>query len=106
MVLTPAANAAERNYEVVVCDIDGYYSTANVGGYNQNNQYVHTPNLSLGAKCGHQPHWWFKPNRTVEINVKDGVTGDWARHFRELSAACPVKARLRGLATSPDTCMP
>ncbi|MFE2413431.1 hypothetical protein ACFXDE_34355 [Kitasatospora sp. NPDC059408] len=84
-VPAPAASAAERNYEVVVCSDHAYFGQyANVGGYNQYNQYVHTPNFRL-VPCGHQPHWWFKPNQTVEINAQNVSTGEWERHFMKLS---------------------
>ncbi|MEV7960429.1 hypothetical protein ACFVZR_34415 [Streptomyces sp. NPDC058316] len=98
--MAPTASAAERNYEVVVCT-DGayYYSTANVGGYNQNNQYVHTPNFQLNdlGYCGHQPRWWFKPNQSVEINVKNNGTGDWDRYYIKMS-------NCRAINTSQRAC--
>ncbi|MFF3907784.1 hypothetical protein ACFYZJ_17685 [Streptomyces sp. NPDC001848] len=93
MVFSPAANAAERNYEVVICSEDGgLEGPVNVGGWNQNNQYVHTPNFMLydTGTCGHQPHWWFKPNQTVEINVK--INRDWTRYFRNLKTDCSTGA--------------
>ncbi|MER6357444.1 hypothetical protein ABT186_37975 [Streptomyces sp. NPDC001634] len=88
MVLAPAANAAERNYEVVVCNEDGSFNggTANVGGYNQYNQFVHTPNFPIRWDCGYQVHWWFKPNQTVEINARKFHGTKWYRFYRNLSS--------------------
>ncbi|SDU10186.1 hypothetical protein [Amycolatopsis keratiniphila] len=82
------ATAAERNYEAVVCDEWTQYDWANVGGWNQHNQFVHTPNFSLDGigGCGHQPRWWFKPNQNVEINARKVGSKTWVRihqHFRD-----------------------
>jgi hypothetical protein len=69
LVVIPAADAAQRNWEVGVC-FNGKafaYGYANVAGYNQHNKYIRTPDFRLGKSCGYMPHWWYKPNQTLSI---------------------------------------
>ncbi|MGW3124565.1 hypothetical protein ACWDBW_47000 [Streptomyces sp. NPDC001107] len=80
--------AAERNYMAGVCgpNNSGKYDMANVGGWNQHDQFVHTPNFWLdgGSQlCGIQEHWWFKPHQTLEINVRGAVDETWHRFYRK-----------------------
>ncbi|WP_413804550.1 hypothetical protein [Streptomyces sp. OE57] len=82
------AHAAARNYEAVICDNtdDGnYYTKGNVGGYNQNNQFVHTPNFVIGP-CGYQPNWWFKPNQKIEVNLYIAERHTWVRKYPKFSS--------------------
>ncbi|MFG2863632.1 hypothetical protein [Streptomyces sioyaensis] len=93
---TPSAATprAVENVQVWVCDwtVDGpdypaNYTKANVGGWNQNNQYVHTPNFRLDASphCNVQLNWWF--HGTVTINAYQAGKGTWKRYYCNLDAA-------------------
>ncbi|MFJ9797702.1 hypothetical protein [Streptomyces sp. NPDC101145] len=92
-----AGVAAERNYQVIVCAQNSHYTKANVGGYNQHNDYVHTPNFALtqwdlSIVCGYQKSWWFKATGTVQINYYDSASSaenKWKRVYRKLSN-CPI----------------
>ncbi|GLY80391.1 hypothetical protein [Actinoallomurus iriomotensis] len=93
-LISPAANAAERNYEAEICSDGGGYDLAlvNVGGYNQNNNFVHTPNFrltSVGHGCNYKVNWWFKPNQTIEINARMYGETTWHRFYRNF-AHCAI----------------
>ncbi|WP_242903048.1 hypothetical protein [Actinomadura terrae] len=87
------AVAAVRNYEAEICSKSHLYagSSGNVGGYNQNNRFVHTPNFNVGNErgCGYKPKYWFMPNQTIEINVYNQRTEKWDRYYRKFSK-CPI----------------
>ncbi|MEV5441007.1 hypothetical protein AB0N23_00360 [Streptomyces sp. NPDC052644] len=109
VAVAPGAYAAERNYEVIVCALDHDFTKANVGGYNQHNEYVHTPNFPLtrwstSTNCGYQKNWWFKPTGTVEINYYDSAStaeNKWKRVHRKLSN-CPITGSGRTRLCSID----
>ncbi len=87
------ASAAERNYQANICQSGVAYTVANVGGWNQYNQFVHTPNFTIANAygCGYQPRWWFQPNRNIEINAYNDIEGRWKRIHRYFGdPTCPV----------------
>jgi hypothetical protein len=93
-LLGPAANAAERNYEAEICSDGGGYDlgTVNVGGYNQDGEFVHTPNFQLGSSgpgCNYKSNWWFKPDQSIEINARLYGETTWHRYYRNF-AKCAV----------------
>ncbi len=82
---TAAETETVRDYEVGVCGHG--YAIANIGGRNQNGEFVHTPNFRLtgGTRpCGIHPGWWFRPNQVLEINAR-GTNGEWRRLFRTIA---------------------
>jgi hypothetical protein len=83
--MVPAANAAQRNWEVGVCfNGKGFdYGYASVAGYNQYNKYVRTPDFRLGKSCGYMPHWWYKPNQTLSIVARRQHRNIGEQFYRE-----------------------
>lgn len=82
-----AGATASRTYLAGVCGASRY-RVANVGGWNQSNEFVHTPNIVLtGSRqmCGFQDNWWFRPKQTLEINALD-AHHRWRRVFRSFAA--------------------
>ncbi|MEV7123176.1 hypothetical protein [Kitasatospora griseola] len=102
--------AAERNYQAWICSKNSYgkdFTKANVGGYNQNGKYVHTPNFALSDEyegdihCGQQDRWWFKPNQTLQINVFNSRSDRWERVYRNFKTQCHlVDKSSRGCQTN------
>ncbi len=92
-----AARTAPGTYEAGVCTKPGPnpYVVVNVGGRNQNGEFVHTPNLrptGHARLCAIQPGWWFQPDQTLEINAR-AANGEWQRLFRDFSRCRPAGAR-------------